>query len=109
MEFTWQYLATIGGAIAATVLITNVVARAFSWNPKWFGLAVALVIELVVWAFTLPTPQTFVLAVVNAFVIYAASIGGNQVMHAARLKSDRLELATQDANGDWRSFWQPWW
>ena len=108
MEFTWQYLATIAGATAAVVLITNAITLATGFSARWLALAVAAVVELAVWAILSRTAEAFGLAVVNTFVVYLAAGGANQIIVAARVKPDALEMAPEHPDAR-RSFWAPWW
>jgi len=107
--FTWQYLATVAGATAAVLIITNAIAMAFDFRAKWLALAVAFVVQLAVWLVTSRTAEGAGLALINTFVIYLAAGGANQIVYSQRAKSDRLEFAMPDKEGNWRTFWTPWW
>ena len=107
--FTWQYLATIAGATAAVLVITNAIGMAFDFKAKWLALAVAFVVQFAVWLVMGRTAESAGLALVNTFVIYLAAGGANQIVYSQRVKSDKLEFAMPDHEGNWRSFWTPWW
>ncbi|MBC8537263.1 hypothetical protein [Feifania hominis] len=75
--FTWEYLATFAGASAAVTLITQVIKRYVSIDPKWIALAASLVIEAGIQFLYLRdfTVSGIFLAVVNVFVVLAAAVG----------------------------------
>lgn len=102
---TWEYLATTGGAIAATVLVTNMLRQAFGWSAAWLALAVAAATQLAVWWFVAgATADAFGLAVFNTFVVYAGATGSNGIVN--RILSDNSD-AVRRAN-DAPSFWRAW-
>lgn len=86
--FTWAYLATIAGATAATLLIVQFLKlpldRAFGNIPtRLVAYVIALIIMLVATAFTTGlTAENALLAVVNAFVVALAAMGGYEVTFA---------------------------
>lgn len=99
---TWEYLATIGGAIAATVLITNMLRQAFGWSAAWLALAVAAVTQVAVWYFVAGgTPDAFGLALFNVFVVYAGATGSNGIVN--RILTNNTARAATGA-----SFWRAW-
>ncbi len=69
-------LATLGGQVLAVTAVTNGLARAFNWQPRWLGLVVSLIVSLCVSYFTnqIAGSGAF-LAVLNAFVVYLAAAG----------------------------------
>ena len=69
-------LTTLGGQVLATTAVTNGLARAFNWQPRWLGLIVALVLSLCTAYMTgqLGSSGVF-LGILNAFVVYLASAG----------------------------------
>lgn len=102
--FTGPQLLTLAGVAAATVIVVNTVRHAFQWSPRWFALVVALVLSLTAWVFWSPrSPEAFALAIVNAFVVYAAATGGNQIAFAAF-----GQPVSMRAYGE-RGFFDPWW
>jgi len=86
--FTWAYLATIAGATAATLLIVQFLKlpldKAFGNIPtRLVAYAIALIIMLVATAFTTGlTAENALLAVVNAFVVALAAMGGYEITFA---------------------------
>ena len=81
---TWQTLATLAGAAGATWLITNVIRYVTGYDARWVGLAVAFVLQMLVWFFVSDQSiNAFVLAVLNSFVIYVADTGGAAILSAA--------------------------
>ena len=86
--FTWAYLATIAGATAATLLIVQFLKlpldKAFGNIPtRLVAYVIALIIMLVATAFTTGlTAENALLAVVNAFVVALAAMGGYEITFA---------------------------
>lgn len=74
--FTVESLLTLAGATLITTVVTNAIQYAFSWNPKWFGLVIAMIIAIV-GVFLTPEykPVDFLIGVLNGFFIYANSTG----------------------------------
>lgn len=69
-------LATLGGQVLATTAVTNGLARAFDWQPRWLGLVVALILGLTTsYLSTQLSGSGLFLGVLNAFVVYLASAG----------------------------------
>lgn len=69
-------LSTIGGQVVATTAVTNGLARAFNWQPRWLGLVVALLSCGTTTYLSSPgTGNDWFLAVLNAFVVYFAAAG----------------------------------
>ena len=103
--FTWGSLGTFTGLTGATVVVTNAVSRAVNWNPAWFGLVVAAVLcgGLAIATYTHVTD--FLLAALNACLVYVSSAGANSVGVAATAKNKSLET-TEVTPGS--SFFRPW-
>ncbi len=99
---TWEYLATTGGAIAVTILITNALRQAFGWRAAWVALVVAFALEALVWLFVAGgTADAAGLALVNVFVVYVGATGGNALVGAA-VNRNETRAATS------ASFWRGW-
>jgi hypothetical protein len=81
--FTWASLGTLTGLTGATVVITNAAARAFGWTPKWFGLAVALVLCVGLAAANNRGIDEYVLALLNACLVYLTAAGASSAGAAA--------------------------
>lgn len=105
---TWEYLATTGGAIAATVLITNMLRQAFGWNAAWLALAVAFVTQAAVWWFVSgATADAAGIALFNTFVVFAGATGGNGLVN--RVLSGKPDDVTRAAiEQSSPSFWRAW-
>ena len=74
--FTVESLLTLAGATLITTVVTNAIQYAFSWNPKWFGLAIAMIIALVGVILTPEyQPLDFLIGIINGFFVYANSTG----------------------------------
>ena len=105
--FTWETLATLAGATAATVVVVNVMRAAFQIDARWMALVVALCINASVWLFTGAAINDFPLAILNSFVVYAAATGLNQVAGAM---TDNRRGAVRDLRDDQPGRWAaPWW
>jgi hypothetical protein len=82
--FTVESLLTLAGATLITAVITNTIQYIFSWNPKWFGLVIAMIIAMVGVILTSEHKLLdFFIGIINGFFIYANSTGimqmaGNQ-------------------------------
>lgn len=84
---TWEYLATIGGAAALTLLIVQFLKVPLDnvWKipTRVFVYLVALIIMLVATAFTSGiTPQTAILTAANAFLAALTAYGAYEVTFA---------------------------
>ncbi len=78
--FTWQWLATVAGAVAATQITTTILADRTGWDARWLALAVAMVIQILVWAVAGAfDPKDLALALLNGFVVYLGASGGNAI------------------------------
>jgi hypothetical protein len=74
--FTAESMLTLAGATLITTIVTNAIQYAFSWNPKWFGLVIAMIIAIVGVILTPEyKPLDFLIGVINGFFIYANSTG----------------------------------
>lgn len=85
--FSWEYLATIAGAAAATLLIVQFIKAPLDavWKIPTRVLAyiIALIIMLVATAFTTGlTTQSALLAVINAFVAAMTAMGAYELTFA---------------------------
>jgi len=104
---TWEYLATTSGAIAATVLITNMLRQAFGWRAAWLALAVAAVTQVAVWWFVAGgTADAAGLALFNVFVVYAGATGGNALVN--RIANGNVETRSFAHAQSSPSFWRDW-
>ena len=45
--FSMDSLATMTGCVAAVVVILNTIRNVFQWGPRWFGLALSIIISIV--------------------------------------------------------------
>lgn len=105
--FTWETLATLGGLTIATAVITNVVRQVAGLNAKWVGLLVAFVLSLLVWWFAGGRQVSdLALAIVNAFLVYAAAGADlNDIINGLQPKTSR----SADNARIRGVFWRPWW
>jgi hypothetical protein len=83
--FTPQSILTLTGATGAVYVVTSGLQHAFSWNPRWFGLALSLLIALVGTYATQPhLVASYLVAVVNGFLIYCTAVGVNSITSTPR-------------------------
>ena len=90
--WTWAYLATIAGATASTLLITQFIKAPLDkvWKipTRLFVYLLALVIMVVATAFTSGvTLNSFLLSALNAFIVALTAYGSYELTFA---ESDRL-------------------
>jgi hypothetical protein len=81
--FTWASLGTLSGLTGATVVVTNTAARALEWAPKWFGLAVALVMCIGIAFMRSSAIADYALALLNACLVYLTAAGASSAGAAA--------------------------
>ena len=100
--FTVANLATLAGAVAATKIVTTVACNYRpTWSPRIVAGAVALLIQLFVWAAR--TQATgfdwveLVVAVLSAAVVYVGATGVN-AMTAGRIEG-QMRSGTADTPG----------
>jgi zinc transporter ZupT len=100
--FTPESMLTLAGATLITTVITNTCQHVFNWNPKWFGLLIALLIAVVGVLMTdSPKLINFFMGIINGFLIYASSTG---IMQMAGTGPDR----TKGSGKPGRRFWDKW-
>lgn len=85
--FTWEYLATIAGAAAFTLLVVQFlkvpIDRVWKIPTRVFAYIITLAIMLVATAFTTGlTAQTALLATVNAFIAALTAMGAYEITFA---------------------------
>lgn len=85
--WTWAYLATIAGATAATLLIAQFMKfpldRVWKIPTRLLVYLIALIILVVATAFTSGiTLNSFLLAVLNAFIVALSAYGGYELTFA---------------------------
>ena len=85
--WTWGYLATIAGATAATLLIVQFMKvpldKVWRIPTRLFVYIIAFIILTVATAFTATlSPNTFLLCVLNAFIVALTAYGAYEVSFA---------------------------
>lgn len=85
--WTWAYLATIAGATAATLLIVQFLKvpldKVWKIPTRLFVYMIALIIMAIATAYTSGiTVNTFLLCVLNAFIVALAAYGSYEVTFA---------------------------
>ena len=91
--YTWEYLATMAGATAATLLIVQFLKapldRIWKIPTRLFVYVVALVILLIATTFTTGlTAENTILSIVNAFLVALTAYGTYELTFAKTDKSE---------------------
>ncbi|MBL7084113.1 MAG: hypothetical protein ISS41_10885 [Candidatus Aminicenantes bacterium] len=103
---TTSTLFTLGGSATAVWIITSAIGCLFESQKiekikKWIGLILSLAIVL--FGVTLvkePTMLTWVVAVVNGFLVFLTVLGLNTVVSARLVREEMRRLHTRDARVD---------
>jgi len=99
------------------MVITNTLRSAIGWEAKWIGLAIAEVICLGTAFATGSTGSDFVIAVLNACLVYLSAAGataaGATVTQGAAVRADArgTNVGRRDGTAERphdRSFFDPW-
>lgn len=93
--FTWEFLGTMAGAVAAVTLIVQFlklgVDKVWRIPTRYIVLLISLIVLFAVLYFTdVITPEKIVLTVLNSFVVATAAMGTYEVTFA------KLEAKKQD-------------
>ncbi|NQT80162.1 MAG: hypothetical protein HQ555_07225 [Candidatus Aminicenantes bacterium] len=102
---TTSTLFTLGGSATAVWIITGVIGDLFESEisekiKKWIGLILSLAIVLLGATFVKePTMLTWVVAVVNGFLVYATAVGINTVMSKRLVREEIRKLQTRETRG----------
>lgn len=103
--FTVASFATLTGSVVAVVVIVNALRHALNWGPRWFGLALSVLVAFV--AFYLTTnmgeqPKTANLGwikaltiIVNGCLIYTSAFG---IQNTVVVSSSAAGMSFQSAN-----------
>ncbi len=99
-------LGTLGGAVLATVVVTNGLCYAFGWSQKYVGLVVSLGVSVAgaVLGGAMSGEQ-WVIAVLNGFVIYSSAVGVASIQPPRGKPSARVEESAPRR----KSWWPSWW
>lgn len=112
--YTPKSLFTLGGATLAVYLGSSVCGFVMDFNPRWLGLALAMVVAFVGLA-RLPRDeegpkpdrmQLLVVAMFNGFLIYANAVGLDTLNHAGGVEGDTPSEAALIPFGDTGRWWQ---
>lgn len=83
--FTVASVATLSGSVAAVVFIYNTFRHVFNWGPRWFGLALSILISVA--AFKIATGlgdtqkttplgwASYLIVFINGCLIYSSAFG----------------------------------
>jgi hypothetical protein len=75
--FTPESMLTLAGAAGATFVVCNGLQKAFDFNPRWLGLAIAQLIVLAGTAATGPAGvPDYLVGVINGFLVFLTAAGG---------------------------------
>ena len=79
---SWGSMAALGGAAGAVFVIINGIKRAFGfeWKPLPLLLSAIIVFAVGFGSGQIATASDYILCVINSFVLYAASAGGNEAV-----------------------------
>ena len=78
--YTPQSILTLTGATGAVYVISAGLQHAFNFNPRWFALAISLVLAVAgAYATQPPVVGSYLIAIVNGFLIYCTAVGVNSV------------------------------
>ena len=100
--FTPESMLTLAGATLITTVITNTCQHVFNWNPKWFGLLIALVIVIAGVQLTdNPKFINYFMGIINGFLVYASATGIMQMAGAQPVR-------TKDSAARKKRFWDKW-
>ena len=75
--FTWGSLASLGGATAATVVVTNTIAQVLGFFRRWMPLLIAQLICIGAAAQQGLVGSDYVLAALNGCLVYLSAAGTN--------------------------------
>ena len=75
--FTLASMLTLTGASGMTYVACNALQRAFNFNPRWLGLAVAEAICLWgIYSHKDTVPSDYFIGVFDGFLVYLTALGG---------------------------------
>src|SRR5438552_5017252 len=84
--FSPQSALTLSGATAMTFVISGASQTAFNFNPRWFALAIALLITLLgTWSVE-GRGLDYLFAVINGCLVYLSAVGLSSAIPEARTR-----------------------
>jgi hypothetical protein len=111
--FTLQSMLTLTGASGIVFIVSNGIQSATGKNPKWLGLAIALIVCLAGVFFSDGKGSDYFVGVINGFLVYSTAAGGTHILAnkenmgagpAKDIAPDTIIPATPK-----RKFLSPWW
>jgi hypothetical protein len=79
--FTPESILTLTGATGAVYVVCGGLQHAFRFNPRWLALAISLILALVgAQATQSHEIASYLVAIVNGFLIYCTAVGVNSVL-----------------------------
>jgi hypothetical protein len=82
--FTWASFGSLIGLTGITYVVTNTARVAGNFNPRWFGLVVAIVAtEMGVYLTHPSDPLTYVLGLLNGCLVFLTAAGSATAGDAA--------------------------
>ncbi len=108
--FTVASMATLTGCTGATFVVCNGLQRAFSFNPRWLGLAVSAVLVLGgVYASGGRSPVDYLIGTVNSFLVYCSAAGATGALGAGAGDAVSRGFGSGHGKGGGaRGFLSPW-
>lgn len=112
--YTVSSLFTLTGSSTAVWIITSVVGDLLGSKlkkkaKKWLGLALSIAFMLLAAIFVSEkTVLTWVVALVNAFLVYLTAVGINSVTSQAKTRESGSPVKPTSGEGE-GGFFEPWW
>jgi hypothetical protein len=104
--FSLGSLGTLAGATGATFVVTNGLARAFNWAPRWVGLVVAQAVCFVFASPIATAPIDYLIVVLNGFLVFCTAAGVSGA--AAQAVGTTRQGAAEDRYRKYPRFIQAW-
>ncbi len=108
--FTWASFGSLIGLSGVTYVVTNTAKVALNFNPKWFGLVVAIVAtEIGVYLSHPMDPITYLLGALNGCLVFLTAAGGASTGQTQTAASRGADVRAEVANASARPpFLAPW-
>jgi hypothetical protein len=91
-----------------TYVVTNAFRLALNFNPRWFGLAVAIVVtEFGAFLSGASDFTTYLLAILNGCLVFLTAAGGASATNSLT-PGGAAAQAHPEAQGEKRGFFAPW-
>jgi uncharacterized membrane protein YqgA involved in biofilm formation len=116
--YTTATLFSLSGSASAVWIITSVIgylleSKASKQFKRWFGFILSITISILGAAFVNEQqPLTWVVAVVNGFLIYTSAIGANTITEKAATVGGQRKRPVRETSADKAkrgNFTEAWW